>query len=139
MAAEPSVAVVKRWVDGLNSGNLDAALAALAPSYVGHLSAMAEPVRGPEGFRATYMQFIRPAFPDQRIEILKQMAVDGHVAVQIEWTATHKGPFLQIPATGRTVRVPGTGIFRVQDGRILEEWLQEDFLGLWQQLKPPAK
>jgi hypothetical protein len=30
--------------------------------------------------------------------------------------------------------VPGTGIFRIADGKIAETWMLEDFLGIYQQL-----
>jgi predicted ester cyclase len=56
------------------------------------------------------------------------------VAAQVSWTATHQGPFLGIPPTGKKILVAGTGIFRVADGKIAEEWMQEDFLGIYQQL-----
>ena len=59
------------------------------------------------------------------------------IAVQTSWTATHKGDFVGIPATGRTVHVPGTGIMRIVGDKIAEAWIQEDFLGIYQQLTAP--
>jgi steroid delta-isomerase-like uncharacterized protein len=128
-------AVVQAWAEAISSGDLDAALTHLAPDFVGHFSSMPEPVRGPEAFKGMYEFFIRPAFPDQRITIEREVDPGGdRIALQVSWTATHTGPFLGVPPTGRTIHVPGTGIFRVADGKIAEEWMLEDFLGIYQQI-----
>lgn len=126
--------VVHRWQSLVNSGDLDAAVGCLADDFAGYFTGMAEPVRGPEGFKQMYQYFIQPSFPDQHITIDEELAVGDRVAVQVHWTATHQGDFLGIPPTGKTITVAGTGIFRVADGKIAEEWMQEDFLGIYQQL-----
>ena len=38
------------------------------------------------------------------------------------------------PATGRTVELRGINMFRVWDGRVIEQWAQLDMLGLLQQI-----
>ena len=134
MTSSENSAVVQAWADALSSGNIDQALVHLAPDYVGHFSAMPQPVQGPEGFKGMYMYFIKPAFPDQKITIERQVVSGDRIAIQLSWTATHLGPFLNTPSTGRRVEVPGTGIFRVAGGKIAEEWMLEDFLGLYQQI-----
>jgi predicted ester cyclase len=101
---------------------------------VGHYAAMPDAVKGPEGFKGMYSFFIQPAFPDQKITIEREVIDGDMIAVQVSWTATHKGPFLNIPATGKSIFVPGTGIFRIADGKIAETWMLEDFLGIYQQL-----
>jgi steroid delta-isomerase-like uncharacterized protein len=126
--------VVHRWQSLVNSGDIDAAVGCLADDFAGYFTGMAEPVRGPEGFKQMYMYFIKPSFPDQHITIEEELAVGDRVGVQVSWTATHQGDFLGIPPTGKTINVAGTGIFRVADGKIAEEWMQEDFLGIYQQL-----
>jgi steroid delta-isomerase-like uncharacterized protein len=134
MTPSENLAVVQAWADTLSAGQLDKALTYLAPDFVGHYSAMPEPVRGSEGFKGMYMYYIKPAFPDQKITIERHVLSGDRVAVQVTWTGTHQGPFLNTPPTGRRVEVPGTGIFRVVDGKIAEEWMLEDFLGLYQQI-----
>ena len=56
--------------------------------------------------------------------------------VVTRWTArgTHAGEFQGIPATGREVRVAGTDIDRIVDGKTVECWAHVDELGLMQQL-----
>lgn len=134
MALTQNQQVIRRWVEGINSGDVDTAITVLAPDFVGHFSAMKEPVRGPQAFKQMYMYFIRPAFPDQRITIEREVVSGDRIAAQTSWTATHTGPFMNVPPTGRRIVVPGTGIFRIVNGKIAEEWMQEDFLGIYQQI-----
>jgi predicted ester cyclase len=61
---------------------------------------------------------MRAGFPDLVFSIQEQIAEHDKVASRFEWTGTHNGEFLGIPATGRPVRVWGIVIDRLQDGRI---------------------
>ena len=76
----------------------------------------------------------REAFPDLKITVDKQVAERDLVAVR--WTArgTNTGTGNGIPATGRAVQVTGTTLFRLDDGRIAEEWTCADSRGLMKQL-----
>jgi predicted ester cyclase len=47
---------------------------------------------------------------------------------------THRGEFFGVPPTGRTVTTSGIDIWRVRDGRIVENQQVVDNLGLLQQL-----
>ena len=136
--ATKNEAVLRRWADALNNGDIDAAIGNLAPDYAGHFTGMPEAVRGPQGFKQMFAYFIRPAFPDQHITIERTVVAGDRIAAQTSWTATHRGPFMNVPPTDRHIVVPGTGIFRIVDGLIAEEWMQEDFLGIYQQLTQPA-
>jgi steroid delta-isomerase-like uncharacterized protein len=76
----------------------------------------------------------RDAFPDLNITVEKQVAEKDLVAVH--WTArgTNTGTGNGIPATGKSVQVTGTTLFRMDDGRIAEEWTCANSLGLMRQL-----
>jgi steroid delta-isomerase-like uncharacterized protein len=76
----------------------------------------------------------RDAFPDLNITVEKQVAERDLVAVH--WTArgTNTGTGNGIPATGRAVQITGTTLFRLDDGRIAEEWTCANSLGLMKQL-----
>lgn len=134
MTLSDNRAVVQQWADALSAGDIDNAVSLLSPDFVGHFTAMPQPVQGPEGFKGMYAYFIKPAFPDQKITIERHVSSGDRIGLQLHWTATHQGPFLNVPPTGRTVEVHSTGIFRVVDGKIAEEWMQEDFLALYQQI-----
>ena len=81
----------------------------------------------------------REAFPDLNITVEKQVAERDLVAVH--WTArgTNTGTGNGLPATGRAVEITGTTLFRMDDGRIAEEWTCANSLGLMKQLGLLAK
>jgi steroid delta-isomerase-like uncharacterized protein len=66
------------------------------------------------------------AFPDAHTEILDLIAEGDRVVARWVERGTHKGEFMGVPPTGRTYEKQGISIYRVQDGRLAEVWLQED-------------
>ena len=79
------------------------------------------PGQGPglEGLK-DILRGMRAAFPDLNFSIEEQISEDDKVASRFEWTGTHHGEFLGVPATGRQVRVWGIVIDRFKEGRIKE-------------------
>jgi predicted ester cyclase len=77
---------------------------------------------------------MRTGFPDIVFSIQEQVTENDKVVSRFEWTGTHKGVFLGIPATGRPVRVWGIVIDRLEDGRIKETRILMDTLGMMGQL-----
>ena len=49
-------------------------------------------------------------------------------------TATHKGEFQGIAPTGKQVKLNTLDIWRVENGKAVENWVQMDLLGLMQQI-----
>jgi predicted ester cyclase len=49
-------------------------------------------------------------------------------------TGTHRGEFMGIPATNKSVKVSYIDLWRVENGKFVENWVQLDMLGLMQQL-----
>ena len=58
------------------------------------------------------------------------------MAARFRITGTHSGPLMGVPATGRPISVLATGIFRVVDGKLAENWVNLDALSLMQQIGP---
>jgi aspartyl-tRNA synthetase len=79
------------------------------------------------------------AFPDYRWE-LRHLLVDAPwLAAHFTDTGTHRGSFLGVPASGRSVSTQEFAFYRVDAGRIVEVWVTADDLHLLQQLRPPAE
>jgi steroid delta-isomerase-like uncharacterized protein len=74
------------------------------------------------------------AFPDCVLIFDDVFAVEDKLACRFVVRATHKGEFLGIPPTGKTIALPGITILRFANGKCAERWTQADFLGLLQQL-----
>ena len=56
------------------------------------------------------------------------------VAVLARITGTHQGEFNGIPATGNKVNVSGISIWKIVDGKNVEEWEILDTMAMMQQL-----
>jgi aspartyl-tRNA synthetase len=75
------------------------------------------------------------AFPDYRWEIRHLVIDPPWIAAHFANTGTHRGPFLGIPATGRSVSTQEFAFYRIDGGRIAEVWVTADNLQLMQQLE----
>ena len=125
--------VVREFVEEvLNQGRIDAADRLVCDDMVEHVPF---PGQGPglQGLKDV-LRGMRAAFPDMHWHIEEQLTEGDRVLTRFEWTGTHRGEFLGVPATGQLVRVWGMVIDRIQDGRIKETRIIMDMLGLMIQL-----
>lgn len=61
------------------------------------------------------------AFPDLTPALTNRYQ-DGDVIIdEIEFSATHGGPFLGIPATGKSIKVPASVLYEFANGAIVRE------------------
>lgn len=100
------------------------------------------PGQGPglEGLK-NVLRGMRAAFPDMRWTIEEQIEEGDKVLTRFEWTGTHRGDFLGMPATNRPVKVWGMVIDRFEKGKIKDTRIIMDTFGLMTQLGvfPPTK
>jgi steroid delta-isomerase-like uncharacterized protein len=75
------------------------------------------------------------AFPDSHWALERLLTRDGLIAAQFTDTGTHRGPFLGVPATGRTVTTTELALYRVAEGRIAQVWVAADNLRVLDQLR----
>jgi len=75
------------------------------------------------------------AFPDIRI-IFEDLIIEGNkVAGRYYLTGTHKGEFLDIPATDKQFKVNGMTIFSFRGEKVAERWNIVDIVSLTGQLR----
>ncbi len=132
MSTEENKALVQQLIQLQERGDLSTVDQFIAPNWVNHDPSL-PPLQGYEGFRQLTMLF-RSAFPDLHTEIEDMLAEGDKVAARIRFRATNTGSFQGMPATGKAVDVTATGIFRVVDGKVTDNWVNLDALGLMQQL-----
>lgn len=132
MSETDNMALVRRFWEGLvGTGDLGLADELLAPDYTVHFAG--NPPMDRDGF-LRFLDGLRTAFPDLTVTVEDLLAEGDQVAVRWTWRGTQRGPFLGLPSTGVAVVGSGIGLFRMTDGRIEEDFVQEDTLGLLQQL-----
>ena len=89
-------------------------------------------------FKAYVQSFYVP-FPDLRQETYDSFFMGDKFVLRVCYFGTHKGEFMGVPATGRSVVMPGIGIFRFEGNKAVENWAQYDLFSMYQQLTGPAK
>jgi len=72
------------------------------------------------------------AFPDLVRPVEDIVATEDKAVVRWSSEGTHLGPYFGAPPTGQRLATSGITIFRIEDGMVVEEWIQSDMLGLLQ-------
>ena len=85
----------------------------------------------------SYKEFLvarRAAFPDRRF-VVEDMIADGDkVSARFTMRGTHKGEFRGIAPTGKEVTMTGIDIIRLTEGKMVEDRVEVDQLGMMRQL-----
>lgn len=88
---------------------------------------------GLENFKVLYGVMLR-IFPDIQAKIDDLIAEGDRVVARVEFTATQAGTFRGFPPANKTATFSGIDIFRFDEGKIVERWVQRDFLGMLERL-----
>ena len=133
MTTESNKKVMPRFLDFINTASEALAQELISPNAIFHVPGRVDPLKGPEG----YLQIIammRSGFPDIQWTLEEMIAEGDKVAARFIMRGTHKGLFFGVPATGKPIQVQAMNIYRLSDGKFVEEHGQPDLLGLLQQI-----
>ena len=138
MSAEENKPVVRRFVEELwNKRNLDVADGIFAADCVTHQLSSGSPLtatpRDPETVKKHVLEWLS-SFPDLTFSIEQMIAEGDRVASQLIMRGTHTGVWLGIAPTGIPVSIRMFTIHRIANGKIAEDWVLVEALGLFQQL-----
>jgi hypothetical protein len=81
-----------------------------------------------------HIRVAEEAFPLYRLDVEEMIAEGDLVAVRVRHRGVHRGSFMGIPPTGREIDTPGFLTYRIEDGKIVDHWMQADNMLLMQQL-----
>jgi len=85
--------------------------------------------------KQTIAQLMFGAFPDMQA-IEQDLFADGDkVVTRRILQGTHRGEFMGIAPTGKVVTAGGVWLSHLSDGKIKEQWVYFDALGLLQQVR----
>jgi len=76
----------------------------------------------------------KTAFPDLTPTILAAFVQENTVVLQWRMVGTHRASIMGIQPTGNRCTVDGISIGRFKAGKLVEDWVQWDALGLMRQL-----
>ncbi|HUA50738.1 MAG TPA: ester cyclase [Candidatus Sulfotelmatobacter sp.] len=114
-----TAALLDRYVAAVNANDAAALARLFATGYIQH--------GGIKG--------VRDALPDLHLTVDDRIFGDDKIVARNRWTGTHRGPFLGIAPTGKTVTIHTIDIWRVADGKLAEHWDVIDIAGVEQQLR----
>lgn len=130
---EQNKAILMRQAELLNKGDYAALKELLAPEFRAYFpSRTSEPIS-----RDQYLESIsasRSAFPDMVWTVQEAIPIGDRIVMRYVARGTHEGVYEGIPGTGNRVEYGGTGVFRFEDGKVLEEKVDGDSLGIMLQI-----
>ena len=132
MSTEENKALVLQLMHLQENGDLNTADQFIAHNWVNHDPSM-PPLQGYEGFKQLNTHSVQrsPAFAwRSRISLLKETKSPAASAFARRIPAPSRG----CHRLAKQLTSPARGIFRVVDGRVTDNWVNFDMLGLLQQL-----
>jgi predicted ester cyclase len=134
MAGEKeNLEIIKRNLDEVwHKKNLDVMDEIVAEDYVRHLPGGAK-IEGREAYREMVKGFMTQ-FPDTRWNMDIVIPKDKYVVVYYSGTGTHTGEGALGPPTGKKWQWTAIVIHSLENGKMKEDWEEEDFGVIKQQL-----
>jgi len=130
-----NIDLVQRMASALQTHDIDAHDKIWAEDLIWHGPPGFGTVYGLEGYKRQVVQGIfYELLPDFYDDVEIQMADDDWVAVTGFVTGTHRGDWFGIAGTGKTVSARYCDFWRVENGKLKENWVMIDQIGLTQQL-----
>ena len=114
-----------------SKGNVDLIETIYSEDFIGHFPAGT--VRGHDGIRSR-VEAHRTAFPDWTEEVEDTIADRERVVVRFTSRGTNLGDFLGNPPTRNRVEISEVAIFKLSEGKIVEQWVYPDMLSMQRQL-----
>lgn len=132
--SEENKNVVRRWIEEFwNNHHVSIANEILTPDNRNHDPANPDVGNGPEAHVKLHSIYAT-ALPDLHFHIEDMIAEADRVVARWTMTGTHNGDLQGIQPTGKKVNLNGTSICRIANGKIAEQWVNWDALGLMQQI-----
>lgn len=133
MSTEENKALVRRFYEEIDRGNLDAMDELVVEEYLDH-NPPPFPGLGPgrAGLEEEFEIFWK-ATPGRHV-IEDQVAEGDKVVTRLRAHGRHEDDLPGIPRTGAELRTTATVIHPIEDGRLAEKWSDKDLLGFLRQL-----
>jgi predicted ester cyclase len=130
--------IVRRFnKEFIEQGDMKVFYEIMAPEFINHSAPEGVP-KGPEGVLYLFLEILKPAFPDLRVEIYDQVAEGDKVTTRKAFHGTHRGEFMGVPPTYKEVEIEVMDIIRLRDGRFVEHWSVWDLQQLLVDAREPV-
>jgi steroid delta-isomerase-like uncharacterized protein len=132
MSTEENKALVRRFYEEIDKGNLEAMDELVAEDYIDHSPPPFPFAPGREGLKEAFKLFWEATPGYHQIE--DQVAEGDKVVTRLTAHGKHAGDLPGIPRTGNDLKMTAVAIHRIADGKLAEKWSDKDVLGLLQQV-----
>jgi steroid delta-isomerase-like uncharacterized protein len=133
MSTEANKALVRRFYEAIDRGDLDAMDELVAEDYIDHnpppFPGLAP---GREGLKQAFKIFWEATPGYHRIE--DQIAEGDKVVTRMTAYGKHEGDLPGALRTGNELKMTAVTIHRIENGRLAEKWSDKDALGFLQQI-----
>ncbi len=102
----------------------------LSPELVAY-TPISPPVKGREAYKAFVASF-HAAFPDLIVTLEDEFATADRAFVRFTAIGTHRAELMGVAPTDKQLTITETHIFRLHDGKIVEDYVSDNTLDLAQ-------
>lgn len=131
---QQNIDLVRRMAEALNAHDVEAQDNYWTPDMIWHGPPGFGDIYGLEAFKNKVVKSFYTAFPDFHGLLDIQLADNEFVAATGIVTGTHQGVWLNIPPTGKRIKMRYSDFWQIKNGRLAENWVMIDHIGLLQQL-----
>jgi len=133
MSADENKAVVRQFFEELlSTDNFALADELLSPGFRFYFAGSPDPM-GLESYKE-FLAARRAAFPDRRFVVEDMIAEGDKVSARFTMRGTHNGDLPGIVPSGKEVTMTGIDMIRLEEGKMVEDRVEVDQLGMMQQL-----
>jgi predicted ester cyclase len=130
---ETNIGAVRRFWEGFNAHKLEVWDEVCAATFLNHDPGLPTPDADLQTLKQTISSLIA-AFPDIQSTEEDVIADGDAVVVRRTLRGTHCSEFMGIHPNGETVTFTGIWFARLNSGRLVEQWVSFDALGLLRQI-----
>ena len=132
--SDTNKAMIRRFVEEVkNKRHLDQLGDIFRSDYKEHNATVSSFGPGVAGYK-NFLNHLFTAFPEDTVTIDEIVAEGDMVVYRGTETGTHKAEFLRIPATGKSATWTEIQFFKIQEGKVIEHWVDVDIFSWFQQL-----
>jgi predicted ester cyclase len=133
MSTEENKALVRRFYEEIDKGNLAAMDELVTEDYIDHNPPPLPGLQpGREGLKRFFKLFWEATSGSHHIE--DQIAEGDKVVTRLTAVGKHEGDLPGAPRTGNDLKMTSITIHRIAGGKLVEKWSEKDMLGYLQQI-----
>jgi len=125
-------ALARSFTQHLSKKEIPEAAKMLAPDFRYRAPGFPE-LSGPKEWQ-TLMSFFAANSPRLQFNVEEQIAEGNTVVTRYTWHTVHEREFMGMAPTGKHLTLASIALHRVRDGKITEEFVLDDYLGLFRQI-----